>query len=178
MSQRDYDAYQPGGALGLLARVYAPTGQYDRSQLLNLGSNRWAGQLGLPFIYYLGSSFSDPTLTTFEVLPSVTFYGANHQPYRANETTQAPIVQLEGHITRNLNSRFWISLDGLFSWGGETTTDGIKDGNQQRAFGLGATASVALGNQAEVQLSYGVPVTTNNSGVSGHLVRLMASLAF
>jgi hypothetical protein len=37
---------------------------------------------------------------------------------------------------------------------------------------------VALGNQAEVQLSYGVPVTTNNSGVSGHLVRLMASLAF
>jgi hypothetical protein len=176
MSQRDYDAYQPGRALGLLARVYAPTGEYDRSQLLNLGSNRWAGQLGLPFSCYLGSSFSDPALTTFEVLPSVTFYGANRQPYRAKETTQAPIVQLEGHITRNLNSRIWISLDGLFSYGGETTTDGVKDGNQQRAFGLGATASLALGSQAEVQLSYGVPVSTNNGGVNGHLVRLIALL--
>ena len=118
LSETAYETYRPGCALGLLTRLYAPTGAYDRSQLINLGSNRWAVQLGLPFVYYVAASFSDPALTSFELLPSVTFYGTNHQPYRASESTQAPVYQLEGHITRNLNSRLWVSLDGLFSYGG------------------------------------------------------------
>jgi hypothetical protein len=177
LSETQYEAYRPGGALGLLTRVYAPTGAYDRSQPINLGSNRWGLQFGLPFVYYLGESFSDPALMSFELLPSVTFYSTNNQPYRATKSTQAPVYQLEGHITRNLSSRLWISLDGLFSYGGETTTDGVRDDNQQRAFGLGATVSVAVGSQASVQLSYGVPVSSNNSGVNGHLLRLLASLA-
>jgi len=69
LQEKHYEAYRPSAALSVLSRVYAPTGAYDRTAPVNLGANRWALQLGLPFAYYLGGSFLDPRLTSFELLP-------------------------------------------------------------------------------------------------------------
>lgn len=87
------------------------------------------------------------------MLPSVTFYGDNDEPFRANTTSQEPIFRLEGHITRNLNKAVWISADALVSNGGETETDGVDNNNRQYSLKLGATLSVAVAKTASLKFS-------------------------
>ena len=71
LSSKEYAEYRPGFSLGALANLYMPTGEYDPAKPLNLGTNRWALQLGAPMVQYLGGSLLDPSLTSFEFTPSI-----------------------------------------------------------------------------------------------------------
>ena len=164
-------------ALTLLTRLYLPTGVYDRTAPVNLGANRRALQLGLPLAYYLGESFLDPRLTTFELVPSVTWYGDNDEPAHGTHSSQAPLLQLEGHITRNFNPAVWASLDAIFLGGGETTTDGVNNHDAQRSFALGISASVAVRDTVAVTLSYTDEVSRNGNGAKGRALRLLAEFS-
>jgi hypothetical protein len=177
LSEMDYESYRPHAMLTLLTRLYLPTGAYDRNSPVNLGQNRWALQLGFPLAFYRGNSFLDPALTSFELIPSVIAYGDNYEPASGNVSRQAPLLQLEAHLTRNLTPGVWIALDGLLIGGGETTTDGVSDHNRQRAAALGATGSVALSDAASLTLSYTEGVSRNRSGLSGRVIRLIAAFA-
>jgi hypothetical protein len=86
-------------------------------------------------------------------------------------------MQLEGHITRNLTHALWVSLDALFMDGGETTTDGVSDHNRQRSAGVGASLSVALGERTALLFSYTEVVSHDPSGVSGHVIRVVAEFS-
>jgi hypothetical protein len=178
LQEKDYEAYHPGVALSVLSRVYVPTGAYERAAPVNLGQNRSALQLGLPLAWYLGHSFLDPTLASFELLPSVTWYGDNSEPHVGTRVSQEPLAQLEAHVTRNLNSSLRVSLDGLLVQGGETTTDGVRDHNRQHSVALGATVSAAVSDAVSATLSYSDAVSRNNSGVSGHALRIVAEFSF
>jgi hypothetical protein len=177
LQEKAYENYQPRFALTVLTRVYVPTGAYDRSAPVNLGQNRWALQLGAPLAWYLGQSFLDPRLTSFELLPSVTWYGANNEPPQGNHSSQAPLLQLEAHLTRNLNPSLWVSLDSQVIEGGETTTDQVSNHNRQRSFELGGTMSVAVSDTVAASLSYTEAVSRNYSGVSGHVIRFVAEFS-
>ena len=177
LQEKDYEAYRPGFALNLLTRVYLPTGSYDRTAPVNLGENRRALQLGLPLAYYLGESFQDRRLTTLELVPSVTWYGVNDEPPQGTRSSQAPLLQLEGHITRNLNPAVWVSLDALFLRGADTTTDGVDNHNEQRSFALGVSASVAVSDTVAATLSYTDEVSRNGNSAKGHVIRLLAEFS-
>jgi hypothetical protein len=177
LSEKDYETYRPRFAVTLLTRLYIPTGEYDRTSPVNLGQNRWALQLGLPLAYYFGESFSDVSLTSLELIPSVIWYGDNNEPASGNRSSQAPLIQLEGHLTRNLNESWWVALDSIFIQGGETTTDGVSDHNRQRSFALGATVSVAVSDTLAATLSYTEEVSRNRNGVGGRALRLIAEFS-
>ena len=178
LQEEQYEKYRPGFALSALSRVYVPTGAYDRNAPINLGQNRWALQLGLPFAYYLGQSFSDPGLTSFELLPSVTWYGDNNEPPQGRHSSEAPLLQLEGHLTRNLNRSLWVSADALLMEGAETTSDGVSQHDRQRSFALGATVSVAMSDAVSATLSYTDALSRNYDGVSGHVIRIIVEFSF
>ena len=46
--------YQPGFTIDLLADLAVPIGEYDNSQSLNIGQNRWYGRIGAPILFQLG----------------------------------------------------------------------------------------------------------------------------
>ena len=52
--------YEPGFSVDILADLALPIGEYDSSQPLNLGQNRWYGRLGLPIIWQLRPVGSGP----------------------------------------------------------------------------------------------------------------------
>ena len=79
-----YAEYRPVFSMSLLGRVFLPTGAYSGEQPVNLGANRFSYQLGLPTTFMFGQSFRDPHLTALEVMPTVTFYGANDEPFGAD----------------------------------------------------------------------------------------------
>jgi len=178
LTPQEFVAYQPGYALGALAKVTVPVGNYDDEKVLNVGGNRWALQLGTPMAWYFGQSFLDSALTTIELLPSVHIFGDNDDPSGAATTSQDPLLRIEAHVTRNLHQAVWVSLDGQYVYGGETSKDGRSNDDTQRAFELGGTVNVAFSRNASVKLSYGEVVSRNDQGPDGYMVRLIANVAF
>lgn len=179
LTTEEFLAYDPELTVGVLAKLFLPTGEYDSDNAINLGANRVAFQLGLPTVYYVGDSLLDPQLTTFEILPAVTFYGANEDPFGgAGETTQDPLFTLETHVTRNLNQALWVSLDALYTYGGETSTDGVSNDNVQNSLALGGTFNINFSPATSLKLSYGGTVWGNDSGPDGQFFRAVFTQTF
>ena len=178
LSPEKYVAYKPGYSLAALALFMAPTGEYDPTKIFNLGTNRWAFRVGFPMYYALGQSYVDPHLTTFELKPTLTFYTANDDPYGADRQTQDPLLELEGHITRNLNSKFWVSADTMYQYGSGTSTNGADDDNTRMNLNGGATVGASINASMQLRVSYAHSIAHNDFGMEGEGVRIMLIGAF
>ena len=101
--------YEPGFSVDLLADLALPIGEYDNSQPLNLGQNRWYGRLGVPVIWQLGA-WVPGRRTTLEFLPAVWLFG-NNNDYVGQTLKTDPMFQLDAHLTRDFTEHLWGSLD-------------------------------------------------------------------
>ena len=179
LNMEEYTSFDPGFAMALLARSTLPTGSYSDTRNLNMGGNRWIFELGLPMMYYIGTSFLDASLTSFELQPKIAFFTENDDvPGSANRLQQDPLFTLEGHITRNFGRAFWASIDGLYEYGGETETDGINDANKQKSFSLGVTGALNMSAQAALKVSYAKTVSGNPAGSDGKMLRAQLIVLF
>ena len=182
LSRSEYAACDPGASLGLLAKLSLPTGTCSSDGLVSFGGNRVLGQPGLPMGYAPGQSSLDPQLMPFELLPSVIVYGVygdTTDPFGGAETTgQDPLWMVEAPITRYLNRAVWVSLDAVYLYGDETSTNGIANGDTRRSFGLGATAFVALSESSGLKVTYGETVSATADGPDGSLLRAIRVKSF
>ncbi|TMJ18458.1 MAG: transporter [Alphaproteobacteria bacterium] len=178
LSAGDYAAHRPGLAVNLLGKLFFPLGEYSAQRSINIGSNRWAVRLGAPIVYALGNGMGDPHLTTFEALPTVTFFGANDEPFGAEHTKQKPLFIFEGHVTRGFTRNFWASLDLLWREGGEVELDGAGANNRQSALSLGGTGVFSLGPGFSLRLSGGGVVARNQHGPNGWMLRTILGAVF
>jgi hypothetical protein len=176
---KDYVQYDPGFGAGLLFKLTVPVGSYDSNRTLNVGGNRWAFQVGVPMSYNFGSSLVDPDMTLLELAPSLTVFSDNDDPSGgASNISQDPLFRLEAHVSHNLSQTVWVSADALFSYGAETTTDGVSDNNTKKSLGLGATVNFAVSDSTQIKITYGEIVSSNNNGADGRGIRLVASMLF
>lgn len=178
LTPEEYVRYRPGFSMGVLGKLFLPTGEYDSHKAVNLGTHRYAFELGLPMTYALGESYLDPSLTTFELLPAVIVYGENDSPYDAGHSSQKPLYGGEAHLTHNFGPAFWTSADALFWRGGETRTDGTDDSNLQRSLSLGVTAGMNFSRDVSLKMTYGEAVERNEDGVEGWLGRVVLAVLF
>lgn len=174
----EYLKYDPGFSLSAVLATSAPTGDYDETDIFNIGQNRWLFRASLPMNYSIGKSFADPALTTFELVPAVTFFTPNEAPYGADRQTQKPLFQVEAHVTRNLNSKVWVSADAGYFYGAEGSTNGVSDDNARMNFNLGGTVGISFTPSIQLQLSYAHSVISNGYGMKGQGARLMFVAAF
>ena len=174
----EYVTHKPGFSLATVVAASAPTGRYDETEIFNLGQNRWLFRVSLPMIYSIGKSFADPTLTTVEVIPAVSFFTANNDPYGAQKQTQKPLFQVETHVTRSLNSKVWVAADLGYFYGAEGSTNGVSDDNARMNVNLGGTLSVSLTPSVQLQLSYAHSVASNDYGMKGQGARTLLVCGF
>jgi hypothetical protein len=174
----DYASHRPGLAVNLLAKLFFPTGAYSPSRSINIGANRWALRLGIPIVYAIGDRMADPHLVTIEAMPTITFFGANDDPYGAGRTQQKPLFIFEGHLTRGLTDRIWGSLDLLWREGGSVSVGEGPAAKRQSALSLGATGTFALGGSASLRLSAGSVVARNANGPNGWMLRATIGTVF
>ncbi len=179
LSGQEFASYDPGFQLGVVGKLLLPTGSYDPDRVISVGSNRLAAQLVLPITYLIGTSMVDTTLTTFEILPSITVFWDNTNPTGgATVTGQKPLYSLEAHITRNLSRTTWVSFGGIYNSGGETSIDSIWNNDKRESLGLGASVNFAVASSTSVKVSYGEIVWRNDDGMDGKLLRIIATYAF
>jgi hypothetical protein len=177
MNLPDLLRYEPGFSLDLVVDVTFPLGQYDNTQSLNLGQNRWYGRIGTPIIWQLGPWIPDRR-TTLEIFPSFWLFGDNDDFVGANLASD-PTFELEAHLTRNFTSKFWGSLDATYSSAGDATISstiisGTTSGSDMTLVGF------TLGYQLNdsMQLTIGYKSTLNNDAASNdlHMSVFMISL--
>jgi len=72
----------------------------------------------------------------------------------AQTLSQKPILRLEEHLSRNLTDSLWLSLDGYYNVGGETSVDGIEQDNMANTLRVGAGMGLRLWRGADLGLNY------------------------
>ncbi|MDB5542633.1 MAG: transporter [Devosia sp.] len=178
LSLMEYAQHKPGFQAAVAAKLFLPTGDYDPDRMLSLGQNRWSLQASLPISYVLGDTMIDPELTTLEVMPVVQIFGDNDDPFGAAVTSQDPIFGIEGHITRNFGNSVWAALDGYYEIGGETSRDGVAQGDGLETLALGATLGLVLSPSLAMRISYRELVYSNVPDGSARSLEVTSAFLF
>lgn len=139
---------KPGFSMMGMFRVWY-SGTYESSvninepsKLINMGTNRWTFELGLPMAIPFGGNKKIPFW--LETVPSVEFYTTNKNPsitsFGAKETSQQPLLNWENHITKNFTPKFWAGIDFRLQLGGANIVDDIvKSDTKLNIFGGGVS---------------------------------------
>jgi len=150
--------YEPGFSVDLLADLMVPIGEYDSSQPLNIGQNRWYGRLGMPIIWQLGP-WVPGRRTTLEFLPAVWIFG-NNDNFVGQTLKTDPMFQLDAHVTRDFTENFWGALDAAWYTGGQASVNGI-DGKRLNNLGFGFTLGYKINDN--LNLTFGYKSTVNDN---------------
>ena len=143
--------YEPGFSLDVLADLAVPIGEYDSSQPLNVGQNRWFGRIGFPIVWQLGP-WVPGRRTTLEFLPAVWLFGDNTD-YVGQTLETDPLFQIDAHLTRDFTEHLWGSLDAAWYNGGKASVDGI-DGEELDNYGFGLTLGYQINDNLGLTFSY------------------------
>jgi len=176
-AQKDIPAvmrYEPGFSIDLLADLAVPIGEYDSSQPLNIGQNRWYGRFGVPTILQIGPWVPGQRMT-LEFLPAVWFFG-NNDDYVGQTMETDPLFQLDAHLTRDITEKLWASLDAAWYYGGAATVNGVE-GDKLNNIGVGITLGYQVNDN--LNLTVGYKSTINDSSSDDlRMDSFMVSLVF
>jgi hypothetical protein len=150
--------YEPKLSLDIIVDLAFPIGEYNSSQPLNLGQNRWYGRVGAPLIWQIGP-WVPGRRTTLELLPSVWFFSDNNN-YVGKTLATDPMFQLEAHVTRDFTEHFWGSLDSTWMTAGKPSIGGVS-GKALNNLGVGFTLGYQINDN--ISLTAGYMATVNDS---------------
>jgi hypothetical protein len=166
--------YEPRFTIDFLADLAVPIGEYDNSQSLNIGLNRWYGRIGAPILFQIGS-WVPGRRTTLEFLPAVWLFGPNDDLVGKTLKTD-PMFQLDAHVTRDLAQNLWTSFDLVWYTGGQASIDGVA-GEKLNNLGLGFTLGYTINDN--LGLTVGYKSTVNDSAPSDlRMDQFMVSLVY
>ena len=173
MNLPDMLRYEPGFSLDLVVDVTFPLGQYDNTQSLNLGQNRWYGRIGTPIIWQLGPWIPDRRMT-LEIYPSVWIFGDNDD-FVGRNLASDPTFELEVHLTRNFTSRFWGSLDATYSSSGDATIASATTPGSDMTL-VGYTLGYQLNDSLGLTIGYKSTLNNNSASNDPRMSTFMISL--
>jgi hypothetical protein len=154
----EFAKYRQDLIVGMSLQVSAPTGQYDPTRLVNIGTNRWS------FKPEVGISKAVDRWT-LEVTAAATFYTDNDDFFNGNTRAQDPLYSTQGHVIYSFRSGIWASFDVTYFAGGRTTLNGTLSNDLQQNWRLGGTLALPVDARNSVKLyaSSGVSARTGNN---------------
>lgn len=181
---KDFVRHENRTLVYLQAAVTLPTGQYEEGNPLNIGSNQYKFKFGLPMVQRLGN-FIDGHRMSLEVFPSYTMLGDNKE-FQGQKVDQKGIFSLESHLTKDITSKAFLSLDYSFISGGSadfiSNETGILINEQaaQRAHLIGATVSFNINDRLNLFLTHNQTFSSGNDNVSldGSVTKITLSWSF
>jgi hypothetical protein len=151
--------------IGVSLKVIAPTGQYDGTKLINLGSNRWAFKPEVGYSRRWGHWVLDGYGAVWFFTTNPDFFSHNQFYPGLQMQSENPVESFEGHLSYDVKPRLWISLDGDFWYGGETSLNGVRNLNTlDKNSRVGVTISVPITKRQSVKVSYNSGAYINYGG--------------
>jgi len=141
--------------VGASVTVTAPTGQYDPTLLVNLGTNRWSIKPELGLSRRKNHWVADFYMGVWLFTENPEFFSHNAVYPGTNTQTQNPLGAIEGHLSYDVKPRLWISLDGNYWYGGKVYRNGsVALGTLESNSRVGVTASIPLHKHQAFKFSY------------------------
>jgi hypothetical protein len=134
--------------VGTSITVAAPTGEYDRTKLINLGNHRWAVKPEVGIAIPKGPWDIDAYLGVWLFTTNSDYYPG--ESVRA----QDPLVALQGHVSYTFKPRLWLAVNGTWYHGGAAHVDSgdpIGSVNNSR---VGVTLSIPASRRQSLKISY------------------------
>ena len=143
----EFFQHKPETALGTSLTVIAPTGQYDSTKLVNIGTNRWSFKPELGLSQPVGNWF-------FEFYAGVWLFTTNDNFFGGQVKRQDPLASYQAHVVYNFESRLWVAIDFTYYTGGESTVNGQPQNDRQNNTRGGFTISVPVTHYQSVKLNW------------------------
>lgn len=142
--------------VGTSLTIAAPSGEYDRSRLINLGNNRWALKPEIGIAVPRGAWDVDAYIGAWLFTSNPQFYpGGAHR-------TQDPVIATQGHVSYTFKPRLWLAVDATwYAGGGASVNQGQATGRVNNAR-LGATLSLPASSRQSFKISYSSGVTVRS----------------
>jgi hypothetical protein len=148
MDSTEFAKWTQKTLLGMSLTVYAPTGQYDPTRLINYGSNRWAFRPEIGYSQRWGHWVLDGYV-------AATFFTHNNEFLVRNVRAQRPVEAFEAHLSYDFGRRAWVSLDANFWRGGDTSLNGVFNPHtNQKSSRVGLTIAVPFTLHQSLKISY------------------------
>lgn len=168
LSLAEFEKFRPTTTLGVSLTITAPTGSYNASKILNLGSGRWSFKPE----FAAAHPFGPDQKWEIEAYGNAYFYTDNTSYHGTELLRQQALPGLEGHLSYSFNDKLWTSLDTRYSFRGSTAVNGIDQNNPQRNFILGTEMNISLNARNSLVLEFGKAlVHRNGPSVMGFSVK-------
>jgi len=153
LSPEEFRARKPATFLGGSLTVTAPTGEYDPSKLVNLGTNRWAFKPELGLSHPMGKWWIEGYAGVWLFTHNDDFFGGQHR-------AQDPLGVVQAHLIRVFKPGLWAALNGTYYGGGSTTLNGVQNADRQSNSRIGATLALPLRHGQALKLAAAEGTTT------------------
>jgi hypothetical protein len=134
-------------AAGVSLTVVAPTGQYDRSRFVNVGTNRWAYKPDAGVSLPLGKWFT-------EAAAGVWIFGDNDEFRGGQRRAQEPLAVYQLHVGYNFRPGLWVAANYGRAVGGRTSVDGAPNENEQHNSRAGLMVSLPIARGWSTKFGY------------------------
>jgi hypothetical protein len=138
---------RPRTTLGASLVAVAPTGQYDPSKLVNLGTNRWSFKPELGLSHPAGRWL-------FELYAGAWVFTDNPDFFGGSRRHQDPLFAVQGHVGYTFRPRLWVAGNATFYTGGRTTVDGVEKADLQRNSRYGLTLALPVTRRTSLKVSW------------------------
>jgi hypothetical protein len=147
LTPREFARQKPRTTLGVSLTIVAPTGTYDRTHLINIGSNRWSFKPEIGMEQPMGKWFAD-------VSAGLWVYGDNTDFFRGQVLQQAPLSIFQWHTGYNFRPGQWLAADADYYSGGATSVSGATPIDSLADSRYGLTFSQPMGPGTSVKLAW------------------------
>jgi hypothetical protein len=150
MSGPEFATFRPTTLIGVSVTASAPTGQYDSSRLINIGTNRWSVKTEVGLVRVVGR-------WAFDAYLGGTLFTTNRDFAGGLDRSQDPILSTQVHARYFFRRGLWGALDANFWRGGRTEVAGHRGDDLQENSRVGVTLSwqVAPGHNLRFAASRG-----------------------
>jgi hypothetical protein len=142
----EFSNYKQKVISGMSFQVILPTGAYDNSKLINLGSNR------IRFRTVVGTSIKHGTWI-YEFYGTLRIILANNDFLEGNRLTQRPVGAIKFHVIKTLPKGIWITLDTGYGFGGRSYLNGEPMDVRFSTFRFGITLAIPIGKKHSLKLA-------------------------
>jgi len=146
MSGPEFAAFKPKTMVGASLFVGAPTGQYDSTRLINIGTNRWSFKPEIGVVHVMGKWAIDAYVGAWLYTANTDFFG---------DTTrkQDAIYSAQVHLRYLIRRGLWAALDANYWYGGEATIEGVGSDDLQSNSRIGFTVSWQVWKQHNLRFA-------------------------
>jgi len=153
LSLAEFAAWQQDLVIGASLQATLPTGQYDPSKAVNLGTNRWSLKPDIGFSKAFGALTVDLTV-------GATVFGTNDESFGGRTVEQAPLYSMQTNLSYVFAGGVWAALGATYYSGGRSTANGVRRDDELANSRAGLTVSVPIDRYRSIKFNASRGIST------------------